>query len=86
MKKCKPSEVGDTPMIKTGITGNLYVYCKDQVAVEEIAESIGRSKRGVYFNHNLQCYALRVKQRKHKQALQDLERRMHYGKEDSDSI
>ena len=73
MSSSRPSDVGYTPVIHHGITGNVYVYCKDQSEVEKIAEAIGRSKKGVYYNHIYRCFALRVKSKKHKQRLKEFE-------------
>lgn len=68
----KPSDIGDTPVIKTGITGNMYVYSSIKDEVEKIAEEIGKSTGSVYFNKKYRCYAIRIKSKTHKERLKQI--------------
>ena len=59
----------DNATLFYGANGNDYVVSHQQSAVITVAEAIGRSPRGVYYRHDLEVWALRIKRKKDKEAV-----------------
>jgi hypothetical protein len=62
----------DEPIFRIGLGGNYYVYCKWQIPVMTIAKKIGKSMNAVYFHKEYKVWAIRVRSKKHKEALKSL--------------
>ncbi len=57
---------------KVGITGNHYVYSTDKEPVVEVSLLIKKSINSVYFNKKYNLWAIRIKNKKQKEILQEL--------------
>lgn len=51
--------------------GNDYVFARRREAVEAVARAIGR-RSGVYWRKEYRCWALRIRARRHKEAVRRL--------------
>jgi hypothetical protein len=61
-----------TAVLYIGLGGHYYVVSKNRGPVAEVAAKIGRSPRSVYHRSDFDCYALRVRRERDKQALRRL--------------
>ncbi len=52
----------------TGITGNLYIWCKHKSILEALCKGIGKSPKSVYWNNKYATNVVRIKRKDHKQA------------------
>lgn len=70
----------DTIILKleTGIGGNLYVRCDDEIPLLHIVDKINKSRNSVYFNKKYKVWVIRCKSTKHKLALRTLFKKIHH--------
>jgi hypothetical protein len=52
--------------IQHDITGNLYIYSYDEQKLKNFCSLINKSKGSVYYNKKYKCFAIRIKNAKHK--------------------
>lgn len=55
--------------VQHGITGNMYIVCETKERLLEICDGISKSRNAVYWNKKYETYALRIKCRRHKEAV-----------------
>lgn len=58
--------------VKTGITGNKYVYSKNYGEVRKVCIRIGKSVNSIYFNKKYSVWVARIKSKAHKRALEKI--------------
>ena len=61
----------DTPIIATGIGGNMYAYSSDRVCLEDLCVKINKATSSIIFHKRHQCWMFRVKSPSHKKSLRE---------------
>ncbi len=68
----QPKAVGDKKVIlKTGITGNLYLYSQKLMDLVHVCNSIGKAHSSIYYNEKYKVMAIRIKDKAIKKKLRE---------------
>lgn len=59
-------------IIQYGLTGNYYAKCDSKEPLIEICNKIGKSTSSIVYKTDAGIYLIRVKNKKHKQKLKEL--------------
>jgi hypothetical protein len=53
------------PHIKAGLNGNWYVFCTQRMKISAICYCIEKSLESIYYSPRHQCYAIRIRSKRH---------------------
>lgn len=58
--------ITNNPLLRVGIGGNRYVVCSIAEPLVDVCEHIDKSASSIYWSDRFECYAIRIKNKRHK--------------------